>query len=428
MAHRSTATRTRRSSTAGSSGSSTATPRRTPTPYARGTTLGDATADSVTTADRQLVAAQRARQVNYIRNSVKATVDAYDGTVTLYAWDDEDPSSDLDEGVPGHRSSRARRSRRAAGAPALPRGPVQGAARAAREVPRHRRRGLLRRPGLLEVPDDPTQRPATGATQPPYYLSLQMPDQTRADVLADHGVRAERAAEHWPRSWRWTPRHGDDYGTIRVLQLPSNTTIHGPGQVQNTFESDPDVAQRDLLACGSAARSTLGNLLTLPVGGGLLYVAAGLRAGGDGHLVPAAAAGDRGLRWPIAIAETLQAALDKVFEGDSGAETEEPDKTPGRTHDTTPVPGPRALSSPMRSRTRRRPTPTARPLSRRTTSPSTASSRTSWRRRSTGPPTSRPARARAAEVAARRRPRRLARRPRRCRATPPEGTPPAGDT
>ena len=30
-------------------------------------------------------------RVNYIRNSVKATVDAYDGTVTLYEWDDEDP-------------------------------------------------------------------------------------------------------------------------------------------------------------------------------------------------------------------------------------------------------------------------------------------------------------------------------------------------
>ena len=41
-------------------------------------------------------------QVNYVRNSVKATVDAYDGTVTLYAWDEEDPVlADVAQGVPG---------------------------------------------------------------------------------------------------------------------------------------------------------------------------------------------------------------------------------------------------------------------------------------------------------------------------------------
>ena len=41
------------------------------------------------------------QQVNYIRNSVKATVDAYDGTVTLYAWDEAGPGAEgLAQGVP----------------------------------------------------------------------------------------------------------------------------------------------------------------------------------------------------------------------------------------------------------------------------------------------------------------------------------------
>ncbi len=59
-------------------------------PYSTRSTLEDATTDSRTTvANQQLVTP--VKQVNYIRNSVKATVDAYDGTVTLYAWDEQDP-------------------------------------------------------------------------------------------------------------------------------------------------------------------------------------------------------------------------------------------------------------------------------------------------------------------------------------------------
>ena len=59
-------------------------------PYATRTSLDTATADSVNQTSTAL-RAQAARSVNYVRNSVKATVDAYDGTVTIYAWDENDP-------------------------------------------------------------------------------------------------------------------------------------------------------------------------------------------------------------------------------------------------------------------------------------------------------------------------------------------------
>ena len=70
------------------------------------------------------------KQVNYIRNSVKATVDAYDGTVTLYAWDEQDPVLKAwMKAFPGTVQPQERHHAGPAGAPALPRGPVQGAAR-----------------------------------------------------------------------------------------------------------------------------------------------------------------------------------------------------------------------------------------------------------------------------------------------------------
>ena len=112
MADRSTATPTRRSSTAGCSGSSTATRRPADYPYSQAAPRSaTSTADSLTARHAQRRRRSTAGQVNYIRNSVKATVDAYDGTVTLYAWDDQDPMLKAwMQGVPGHGRSRCRRS------------------------------------------------------------------------------------------------------------------------------------------------------------------------------------------------------------------------------------------------------------------------------------------------------------------------------
>ena len=59
-------------------------------PYSAPKSLDDATTDSLTESSETIQALQP-KTANYIRNSVKATVDAYDGSVTLYAWDAEDP-------------------------------------------------------------------------------------------------------------------------------------------------------------------------------------------------------------------------------------------------------------------------------------------------------------------------------------------------
>ena len=59
-------------------------------PYSSRTTLNEATTDAIT-ATSSAVATLPSERINYLRNSVKAVVDAYDGTVTLYAWEPEDP-------------------------------------------------------------------------------------------------------------------------------------------------------------------------------------------------------------------------------------------------------------------------------------------------------------------------------------------------
>ena len=120
-------------------------------PYSTRSSLDDATADSRTTATTGIVTP--VDRVNYIRNSVKATVDAYSGKVTLYTWDERGPGpQDLEERLPRHRQAALGDQRRAAHAPALPGGLLQGAAHAARELPRGEPADLLQRVGLLADP------------------------------------------------------------------------------------------------------------------------------------------------------------------------------------------------------------------------------------------------------------------------------------
>ena len=81
---------------------------------------------------------------------------------------------------------------------------------------------------------------------------------------------------------------GPDYGTIRVLQVSGSALVNGPGQVQNQFESDATVQQQLALLRnkGGAATVDYGNLLTLPVAGGLLYVEPVYVAASGGEAYP----------------------------------------------------------------------------------------------------------------------------------------------
>lgn len=79
-----------------------------------------------------------------------------------------------------------------------------------------------------------------------------------ADSNADGGNEAERSAMVTAR--------------LRLLELPRDLTVPGPGQAQNNFLTDARVSQALNLLKQGGTDVKMGNLLTLPVGGGLLYV------------------------------------------------------------------------------------------------------------------------------------------------------------
>jgi uncharacterized membrane protein (UPF0182 family) len=109
------------------------------------------------------------------------------------------------------------------------------------------------------------------------------------------------------------------YGKLRLLTLPSSDTVPGPGQVQNNFNSDPGVSQQLNLLRQGKTDVISGNLLTLPVGGGLLYVQPVYVKSTGETSYPLlqkvlVAFGDK-----IAFQDTLDGALDVLFGGNSGA-------------------------------------------------------------------------------------------------------------
>ena len=296
-------------------------------PYAAREELELVTVDSLTELSAT-ASFGRTQQINYMRNSVKAVVNAYDGSVTLYAWDTDDPVLASWMNVfPGKFR---------------PVSEISGELMAHLRYPEDMfkvQRQMLTRYHVTDAasfysgqdfwrsPDDPTSlRPLA---QPPYYLTLKMPSQDEptfslTSTFIPGGETGRNvltgflAADAEAGNTAGQPREG--YGQLRLLQLRRDRTVPGPGQVQNNFNSDPTVSQSLNLLRQGGSDVVNGNLLTLPLGGGLLYVQPVYVQASTGTRFPLlqkvlVAFGDE-----IGFADTLNEALDQVFGGDSGAE------------------------------------------------------------------------------------------------------------
>ncbi|MFG2328903.1 UPF0182 family protein [Streptomyces sp. NPDC048604] len=238
-------------------------------PYASRTTLGETTADALTVGNQQRAVVAQQNQVNYIRNSVKATVDAYDGTVKLYQWDTEDPVlKTWMKSFPGTVEKKESIK------PSL----LQHL-RYPQDMFKVQRELLTRYhvtnptqfysgSDAWQVPDDPTNK--DGNAVPPYYLSLKMP----GDTAQKFSLTTTFTPNGRPNLGGFMAVDADaaskDYGRIRLLRVTSD--VPGPQQVQNKLNSLPSVATfvRDMK--GADSDILYGNLLTVPLDGGFLYV------------------------------------------------------------------------------------------------------------------------------------------------------------
>ncbi|RDI53315.1 UPF0182 family protein [Nocardia mexicana] len=294
-------------------------------PYSQRTSLDGVVEDSI---DQNTGRMLPRKEVSYIRNSVKATVDAYDGTVNLYESDPNDPVLKAWEGVfPNVVKPQS------AITPEL-----QAHFRYPEDLFKVQREMLSRyhvndprefftTNAFWSVPSDPTSDTPTNAHQPPYYVLLGDPKTGKpAFNLTSAMVGYKR---QFLAAYIQVNSDPENYGKFTVLKLPTDSQTPGPQQVQTSMTTDARVSSdRTVLTGGNTNKIKYGNLLTLPVGdGGILYVEpwylernAGPNAASFPQLVKVlASSGDK-----VGYEATLGDALNDVQEGLGSAATQQP--------------------------------------------------------------------------------------------------------
>jgi uncharacterized membrane protein (UPF0182 family) len=228
---------------------------------------------------RLAVSSDLPRRFNYIRNSVKAVVDAYDGTMTLYVIDDDDPLV-------------------SAYAKIFPNVFTPGS-----EMPQEVREHLrypedmfrvqsdmwaiyhqeepdvwFSNDDIWEIPADPSTAPRIetlrggSAERPtvPYYLLMRLPDEEQLSYLALQSFNPENR----PNMTSFLVALSDPgrYGELVNFELPTGRLINGVEQVGARINQDPDISEQFTLLGQQGSEVVQGNLLVVPIDESILYI------------------------------------------------------------------------------------------------------------------------------------------------------------
>ena len=206
--------------------------------------------------------------IDYIRNSVKITVDAYDGTMHFYVSDPTDPIVRAYEGVfptlftpidqmPADLQRHLRVPEQLFN--------VQTAMFGRYHVTDPQQ--FFRADDLWTVPT------STGNEQTlpseAYYVIMRMPGEAKAEFL----LLQPMVPVNRPNMIAWVAARNDapNYGTTRVYRFPAETTVLGPTQIEARIDQDPIISQQISLWNQSGSAVIRGNLIVVPIGDSIIY-------------------------------------------------------------------------------------------------------------------------------------------------------------
>ena len=241
-------------------------------PYSQRVDLRETTEDALSGIGTGAVLQAR-QNINYIRNSVKATVDAYNGTVSLYEFDEADPILKAWNQAFGGKIIKPRSE--------IP-PELEDHFRYPEDLFKVQRDMLSRFHGsdpkqfnsaqdFWQVPDDPATVTSGAGDQPPYYLLTQFPGATTQRFQ----LTAALTPIDRPNLSALLTGVLDAGGQpkLELLELSRDSRIPGPIQAQQNMANDSEARSRiNLLSTGQGAQVVYANLLSLPYAEGLLYV------------------------------------------------------------------------------------------------------------------------------------------------------------
>jgi uncharacterized membrane protein (UPF0182 family) len=268
--------------------------------------------DAYTTSDRYPNASAHPGGFNYIRNSVKATVNAYDGAVAFYINDPNDPLvrayaaiypdlfRPLDQMPPALRDHLR-----------YPEQLFSVQAEMYRTYHMRDPQVFFSREdfwGLAQekhAQSDPT-------LVEPYYVIMRLPGESDAEFLLI--LPFTPANKDNLIAWLAARSDGERRGQLLVYKLPKDKLTYGPSQIEARIDQDPQISAQFTLWNQSGSRVIRGNLLVIPIGKSLLYVEPIFLQAETGRIPEltrvVVATGDR-----LSMQESLEAALTAVFGG-----------------------------------------------------------------------------------------------------------------
>lgn len=267
--------------------------------------------DAYTVSDRFPYAAPLNNDFNYIRNSVKAVVDAYHGTVAFYIADPDDPIIQTWSRI------------------------FPGMFRSLDDMPEALRRHIrypqdyyrvqaqqlmtyhMTDPRVFYNREDEWRAPSEIYANEqqrlePYYLLMELPNADQGDFLL---FRPYTPAQRRNLiAWLAAQSDGDRYGRQVLYTFPKQELVFGPEQVEARINQDPIISQQISLWNRQGSRAIQGNLLVIPIEQSLLYVEP-LYLEAEQNRLPTLVRVIAVYQNRIAMAPTLDAALRAVFDG-----------------------------------------------------------------------------------------------------------------
>ncbi|MCC7462357.1 MAG: UPF0182 family protein [Gammaproteobacteria bacterium] len=271
--------------------------------------------DAYTTSSRYPYSTPSRGGVNYIRNSVKVTIDAYDGTVVFYRIDERDPvAATLARVFPVLFRPLAAMPEDLRGRLRYPQAIF--ALQAAMFTTFH-----MTQPTTFYNREDQWDVPVLeqgdrAERMVPYYTIMKLPGETSPEYIQMLPFTPHQKDNL--AAWMVARSDGDNYGQLMVFEFPKQTVVFGPRQIAARISQDEVIAPQITLWNQQGSQVIQGTLLVIPVEESLVYIRPlYLRAAGG--RIPELKRVIVAYRNQIVMEETLDGALGRLFPGARGA-------------------------------------------------------------------------------------------------------------
>jgi uncharacterized membrane protein (UPF0182 family) len=253
---------------------------------------------------------------NYIRNSVKVVIDAYNGTVDFYVADPSDPIVATYQRIfPGLFKPFGAMPADLQKHVRYPEDLFLIQAQLYRAYHMDAPEVFYNREDLWQFPREPTGFDGTnGAEMAPYYIIMRLPGETRAQFFLLLPMVPSRRQNMI--AWLAARCDPPDYGKLIVFEFPKDKLVYGPSQIEARINQNTEISQRISLWNQMGSRVIRGNLHVVPIENSILYVSPLYLRAKTGQLPELkrviAASGDR-----VVMEETLTGALAALFKDTS---------------------------------------------------------------------------------------------------------------